>query len=497
MAYSSLALAALSAVSWATALHLDPERVPERPKPAYQHIKVTQRNHIEAKEERGRGQADLGLCEKVSALLKSQKSAVIAERMWDIACKRQRTCPQNLPTLSNGCLMVATDASMRAMLGTIGRPHPCAFTEMVLNSFLNHAECPHLRDPAASIPARSNSQGGLVFEACEDHPRERGFRSTSGACIPARFLGETAEATNISVYTVDAMVGLPPAWEYVVNRHSPDEAKKPSKEEQRRLLDARRNVANWAAPQMKIEFYQCIDIGPPPMPPMPWGPWGKDHSNQTLLKMCKDQVDVMNTAHAGKITCTSEFVAYDTSYAGTGITFKPFEESDLKTVEDSRCGQADYYYQDLWKDYMPEENGTIKVMLGKSASLLGVSSFPGDPIRGNFIGQETMPGGSLEQYNLGNTLVHEAGHYFGLFHTFQDGCTEDNDLVSDTGPENAAYFGCPEKGDEQGISSGCKKGQIAPIHNFMDYSDDRCMCMFTANQIARIQTEVTTYMISP
>jgi hypothetical protein len=494
MASSFLALVALC-FSLATALHLDPvQRLPERPKPgSYQHIKVTQRNnnHIEVPERAA--EQDLGVCEKVSSLLKSQKNAVIAERMWDIACKRQRKCPQSLPALSTGCLMVATDASMRAMLGTIGRPHPCAFTEMVLNAFLNHTECSRLRDPAAPIPTRASSQAGLVFEACEDQPRERGFRSTSGACIPARLLGETLEGTNVSVYAVDAMMGLPPAWEYVVNRHSPDEAKKPSNEEKRKLLDAQR-FTNWTAPQMKIEFYQCIGTG---ASPTPW-PYikGANISNQTLLTMCKDQVDVMNAAHAGQITCGSEFVAYDTAYAGTGITFKPFEESDLRTVEDARCSEADYHYQDLWQEYMPEENGTIKVMLGSSASLLGVSSFPGDPIRGNFIGQETMPGGDIENYNLGNTLVHEAGHYFGLFHTFQDGCTEDNDLVSDTGPENAAYFGCPQKGDEQGMASGCKKGQIAPIHNFMDYSDDRCLCMFTANQIARIQTEVTDYMIS-
>jgi hypothetical protein len=494
MAYSSLALFTALSFSLATALHLDPQQLSERPQPgSYQHIKVTQRNHVEVPEYRG-GEQDAGLCEKVSALLKSQKHAAIAERMWDIACKRQRNCPHTLPSLSNGCLMVATDASLRAMLGTIGRPHPCAFTEMVLNSFLHQAECPHLRDPAARIPARSNSKGGLVFEPCEDHPRERGFRSTSGVCVPARFLGETAEATNISVYTVDAMMGLPPAWEYVVNRHSPDVAKKPSKEEQRRLADAT-SFATWTAPQMKIEFYQCIDNGAGLPPVSPWG--FRNDSNQTLLQMCKDQVDVMNAAHAGNSTCTSEFVAYDTTYAGTGITFKPFEESDLQMIQDARCSQADSYYEDLWRDYMPEENGTIKVMLGSSASLLGVSSFPGDPIRGNFIGQETMPGGSLPEYNLGMTLVHEAGHYFGLFHTFQDGCTEDNDLVSDTGPEMQAYFGCPAKGDEEAISSGCKKGQIAPIHNFMDYSDDRCMCMFTANQITRIQDHVTTYMISP
>jgi PKD repeat protein len=138
----------------------------------------------------------------------------------------------------------------------------------------------------------------------------------------------------------------------------------------------------------------------------------------------------------------------------------------------------------------------FNVYTNTASGYLGYASFPqihaGDPsedgvVLGHwFVGRDAPEG---DVYDQGRTLTHEAGHYLGLFHTFEGECSggyTGGDLLADTPMEDGPRFGCPV-----GEASGC--GGTAPIENYMDYSDDTCMTHFTPEQVNRMRCSLVNY----
>jgi hypothetical protein len=80
-------------------------------------------------------------------------------------------------------------------------------------------------------------------------------------------------------------------------------------------------------------------------------------------------------------------------------------------------------------------------------------------------------------YDLGRTCTHEVGHWLGLRHIWGDGnCTVD-DFCADTPVSDEANFTCTPH-------SSC--GTLDMIENYMDYTEDQCMSLFTQDQKERM-----------
>lgn len=215
---------------------------------------------------------------------------------------------------------------------------------------------------------------------------------------------------------------------------------------------------------------------------------------------------IMDNNGGGGVTDTqidSQIWVLNNAYAGLGFEFVR--------------GGVDRTYNTYWHTMTPNTNGTAsaaerecKNYFTASASndtsrvlnfyianpgrdLLGWATFPwqrsGDPRRdGVVVKYSSLPDGSLFPYNLGDTGTHEVGHWLGLFHTFQGGCSSSGDSVADTPSEGFEAYGCPIGRDSCPAVPGTD-----PVTNFMDYTDDSCMNHFTGGQSTRMVNMVNSY----
>ena len=121
-------------------------------------------------------------------------------------------------------------------------------------------------------------------------------------------------------------------------------------------------------------------------------------------------------------------------------------------------------------------------------SLLGYAQFPGGSLATDgvvvlysaFGSQAKAAGVYAANYNLGRTATHEVGHWLNLRHIWGD-ATCGSDIVDDTPQHNTSNGGCPTATHR----STCTGTPLEMWMNYMDYTYDGCMYMFSNGQKAR------------
>ena len=114
--------------------------------------------------------------------------------------------------------------------------------------------------------------------------------------------------------------------------------------------------------------------------------------------------------------------------------------------------------------------------------ILGYAQFPGgsSSTDGVVLLYSSLPGGSAAPYNEGRTATHEVGHYLNLRHIWGDGRCRQDDFVADTPSSDGPNYSCPSY-----PTVNCKSNDMTM--NYMDYTNDACMYMFSEGQKTRMR----------
>lgn len=203
----------------------------------------------------------------------------------------------------------------------------------------------------------------------------------------------------------------------------------------------------------------------------------------------QSQIDVLNK----DFTATNpDFSSTPAEFAGVaanvGITFelvKVNRKSTAKTSWGTRDAMKSTKKGGL-DPTSPATNLNLWVCT-IGGGILGYAQFPGGSLAtdgvvcdSKYVGV-TPNNGSAYPYNLGRTATHEVGHWMNLRHIWGDASCG-NDQVADTPVAKTANYGVPA----YPYASTCLPAHNEMTMNYMDYTDDRGMYMFTNGQKSRM-----------
>ena len=135
------------------------------------------------------------------------------------------------------------------------------------------------------------------------------------------------------------------------------------------------------------------------------------------------------------------------------------------------------------KDAWPADSYLNMWSCDISGGILGYAQFPGGPDATDGVVMDYQYFGTIgtatAPFDLGRTATHEVGHWLNLRHIWGDGNCNVDDFVSDTPNSDGANYGC--------ASTHVSCSSLDMVQNYMDYSDDACMNLFTQGQKTRMR----------
>ncbi len=163
----------------------------------------------------------------------------------------------------------------------------------------------------------------------------------------------------------------------------------------------------------------------------------------------------------------------------TGVIRKQTSITDFKM--DDKIKFSSQGGSDAW-----DSKSYLNIWIGNMRNLLGYSSSPGSAPEKDGVVITTKAFGTINApapYHLGRTAVHELGHWLGLRHIWGETYCGD-DLVDDTPIQGGYTTGCPT-----GFKTSCSNGDMGDMYmNYMDFTDDACMNLFTVGQKNRMRS---------
>mmetsp|Transcript_103787 Transcript_103787/g.278959 ORF Transcript_103787/g.278959 Transcript_103787/m.278959 type:complete len:483 (+) Transcript_103787:95-1543(+) len=352
-----------------------------------------------------------------------------------------------------GCLYLPNDKVWASFYQHMEHPVPTLFGDMIANSYYpgcNQTSVSGLRLPPSCGP---------------------GSLEGSRGCFRVASLGSAA---GVEVYETSGHLGLPDKWSYHIAHTQPKHLRR-SKE-----------GGNWGS-KCGRELPEVPKAHRLEIPTRYVVCRTSDDDDTITEEMVREQNEWANQAFSGRSPWTR--MDFDDGHPVSVDMQISFKLVDVNIVTDAQCAKYGFTNLESLRKYNPnpEKYLTVVIITKDASGVLGQTTFPFETPEDSldqmvvvsavgFRGYASRHNENL-MYDEGDTVVHEAGHGFGLYHTFEGGCSRDGDYVDDTEKEMMPHYQCVR-------DSSCGSG-ADPVHNFMDYSPDTCMMGFSEGQKRR------------